>query len=420
MLHFTAVVTDIREYARKDGVQVWQIALDRTAFYPTSGGQPFDTGTLRAKSKSGTELTVAVDEVVEDGDGEVWHVTTKPLLAGTKITGEVQSARRFDHTQQHSGQHLLSAILQTAYAAPTVSFHLGDLYATIDVAVVSKDAQAELLAKLPEAEQRVNAQIAANSSVSLRTVSHDEAEAMLADGRLRKLPPRAGSIRLVEMPGLDLNACGGTHVASLGEIGCLLLRDTERVKQGLRLHFVCGLRAVRAARADWQELSDTATQLSTAKTRVRASVERLAEENKSLLKEKLRLTEDLAESHAVQLAVEERIEEGLRLVSRIYKTRDPDYIKLLAGKLLAAVPQTVAILASQTEEPAVLLVASNFESPVACNAALASVLGPLGLRGGGTATHAQARIPAERLAEVTASLAACFARKPDSRNAAQS
>lgn len=410
--HFTATVTDIREYARRDGVQVWQIALDQTAFYPTSGGQPHDTGTLHAKARSGAELTVAVDDVVEDEDGEIWHATTKPLLAGTAIHGNVHAERRLDHMQHHSGQHLLSAILHKHYDAPTVSFHLGDQDATIDLAVSSKEQQQELIAKLPEVEARVNLQIAENTPVRLRTVSQSEAQAMLAAGLLRKLPPREGDIRLVEIEDLDLNACGGTHVSALGDIGGMLLREAERVKQGLRLHFVCGLRATRTAREDWQQTSAAAALLSTSRATVPAAVERLLEEVKALHKERLRLREELAESHAVQLAVEERIENGVRVVCRDYASRDPEYIKVLATKLLSAVPQTVAILASRTQEPALLLVGANFESPIPCNSALTSVLGPLGLRGGGTAMLAQAKVPAEHLPEVTASLAARYSRKP--------
>jgi alanyl-tRNA synthetase len=405
---FTATVTDIREYARRDGVQVWQIALDRTAFYPTSGGQPHDTGSFRATARSGAELVIIIDDVVEDDDDEVWHVTTKPLLAGTQVHGLIESRRRLDHTQQHSGQHLLSAILHTRYAAPTVSFHLGEVDATIDVAVTDKDAQARLISLLPEVQQYVNEAITSNTLVSARTIPIEEAEALLAAGQLRKLPPRKGDIRLVEIAGLDLNACGGTHVQALGEIGALFVREAERVKQGLRLHFVCGNRAVRAAQQDWQQLSNAAQLLSTRRLAVVPSVERLIEEAKALKKERLQLREELAESHAVQLAVEERSENGLRLVCRIYAARDADYLKLLAAKLLAAVPRTVAILASETEEPAFVLVAANFEGSSGCDQVLKSVLASLGLRGGGTAVLAQARIPSVHLPEITASLVARF------------
>ena len=398
---FRAVVTDIREYARKDGVQVWQMALDRTAFYPAAGGQPADRGVLRAQARSGAELAVAVDEVMEDEAGEVWHQTTKPLLTGTAVEGAVDGERRLDHMQQHSGQHLLSAVLAEEFGVQTVSFHMGEQDATIDLAVEDKAEQAAVLERLDEVERRVNRRVAGNAAVTVRGVSRAEAEALLAKGAVRKLPPRAGDIRLVEIAGLDLNACGGTHVEALGEIGAVLLRETERVKKGLRLHFVCGSRAVRAARGDWTELGAAAGMLSVRSADVAATVQRLQAETRALSKERLRLREEIAGSHAVQLAVEERIEEGLRLVCRVFAGRDAEYIKVLAMKLLAAVPHTAAVLVSTAEEPATLVLASNFvsgpEGARGCDVLLREVLAPLKLRGGGTAELAQTQVPAELL-----------------------
>ena len=399
LLAFRAVVTDIREYARRDGVQVWQMALDRTAFYPAGGGQPQDLGVLRARARSGAELSVAVDDVVEDEAGEVWHQTTKPLLAGTEVEGAVDAERRLDHTQQHSGQHLLSAVLAEELGARTVSFHLGEDDATIDVAVELKAEQALLLERLGEVERRVNRLIAGNAPVRVRVVPGEEAQALLASGAVRKLPPREGNIRLVEIAGLDLNACGGTHVESLGEIGAVLLRETERVKKGLRLHFVCGARAVRAARADRTELGQAAAMLSVGGGNVADAVHRLQAEVRNLTKERLRLREEIAGSHAVQLAVEERIEDGLRLVCRKFADRDAEYVRMVATRLLDAVPHTAAVLVSTAVEPATVVIASNFVSgpPRGCDSLLREVLAPYALRGGGTAELAQAQVPEELL-----------------------
>ncbi len=405
---FRATITDVREYARRDGVQVWQLALDRTAFYPTGGGQPHDLGTLKAVSRSGAELSVAVEDVVEDDAGEVWHVTGKPLLSGTEVEGQVDAERRLDHMQQHSGQHLLSAVLADEFGAKTVAFHMGSDYASIDLALEDADAQNALPARLLEVEQRVNRHIAKDLPVTVRTVSHEEAQALLAAGAVRKLPPREGPIRLVEIPGIDLNACGGTHVERLGEIGAVLLRETERVKKGMRLHFVCGLRAIAAAHADWTELHETASLLSSGSRGVAAAVLRLQAEARALAKERQRLREEIAESQAVQLAVEERIERGLRLVCRVFPHRDVEFVKLLAAKLLEAVPQTVAILVSKSDEPATVVLASNVASSLqgqrGCNDMLREVLTPFHLRGGGSATLAQAQVPAELLDTVVGAL----------------
>ena len=399
LLAFRAVVTDIREYARRDGVQVWQMALDKTAFYPAGGGQPQDVGVLRARARSGAELTVAVDDVMEDEAGEVWHQTTKPLPAGTEVEGAVDAERRLDHTQQHSGQHLLSAVLEEA-GLRTVSFHLGAEDATVDLVDLNEgDQPAALGERLEKAERRVNRLIAGNVAVRVRMVSHAEAQALLASGALRKLPAREGDMRLVEIEGLDLNACGGTHVGALGEIGAVLLRGTERMKKGPRLHFVCGARAVRAARADWTELGTASAMLSVGNSGVADAVHRLQAEVRALTKERLRLREEIAGSHAVQLAVEERIEDGLRLVCRKFADRDAEYVRMVATRLLDAVPHTAAVLVSTAVEPATVVIASNFVSgpPRGCDGMLREVLAPYSLRGGGTAELAQAQVPEELL-----------------------
>ena len=131
---FDAHVSDIREVSRTQGRSLWQIALDRSAFYPTSGGQPHDTGLLTATSSGGALLQAPILAVEEDEHGEVWHTTPKPLLAGTAVRGYVDWSRRRDHMQQHSGQHLLSAVVYRQLGAATVSFHLGEMTSTIDLA----------------------------------------------------------------------------------------------------------------------------------------------------------------------------------------------------------------------------------------------------------------------------------------------
>jgi alanyl-tRNA synthetase len=393
LLEFRATVTDVREFARRDGRQIWQVALDRTAFYPTGGGQPCDGGTLTAHSRSGAALIAVVEEVSEDESGEIWHSTEKPLLAGTVVVAQVDGVRRKDHTQQHSGQHLLSAVLAEDFGVETISFHLGQDDTTIDLALESREAQIAILDRLPDVEQRVNAAITRNLPVRTHTMTLDAAQALLAEGRLRKLPPVEGEVRVVEIAGLDLNACGGTHVSALGEIGVVLLRDTERVRKSLRLHFLCGQRAVQAARADFEEMRQAAAALSVGRNRVSETLQRMLPEMRSLNKERSRLREELAESHAVQLAVEEHIVGGLRLVCRTYNDRDPEYLRLLATRLLEAVPLTAAVLASSGHDPAAVIVAANVDVPGGCDGLLKHVLARFQLSGGGTAERAQAQVP---------------------------
>jgi alanyl-tRNA synthetase len=284
-LEFRAVVTDIRldshavaESGQKE--QVWQVALDRTAFYPVGGGQPWDTGVLVATAKSGAVLEVVVEGVEEDEAGEVWHFVRKPLPEGTEVVGRVDAERRMDHAQQHTGQHLLSAVFLSELGARTVSFHLGAESVTIDLAVEKVSEE-----ELRRVEAVANRLIYEDRAVRPAWVEREEAEAMLARGELRKLPEREGRMRIVEMEGVEFNACGGTHVGSTGAIGGLLVRRVEKVKQGQRVEFCCGLRAVKAARADFLRLREVGGLLSVGAADVAKRVEKLLEEKKALSKE---------------------------------------------------------------------------------------------------------------------------------------
>jgi alanyl-tRNA synthetase len=279
-LEFTTSITDIRLVSREGTDHLWQLAFDRTAFYPTGGGQPCDTGLLIATAPSGATLEVPVERVEEDDAGELWHFVRKPLNEGTAITGRIDAARRMDHAQQHSGQHLLSAIFLRELAAPTVSFHLGADSVTIDLAIERITDE-----DLQRIELAANHEVFANHSIETRWVARDEADAMLARGELRKLPDREGPMRIVTMHGIEHNPCGGTHVASTGAIGSILLRRVEKNKKNQRVEFVCGLRAVMAARRDLTVLRQTASLLSTGMPDLPARVEKLLQDNKSTAKE---------------------------------------------------------------------------------------------------------------------------------------
>jgi alanyl-tRNA synthetase len=296
VLEFRAVVTDVRLDSHVVGVsgekeQVWQVALDRTAFYPVGGGQPWDTGVLVATAKSGATLEVVVERVEEDDAGEVWHYVRKPLPEGTEIVGLVDAERRMDHAQQHTGQHLLSAIFLRELGAATVSFHLGADSVTIDLAV-EKVSEGELR----RVEAAANRVIYEDCAMRPRWVEREEAEAMLARGELRKLPERAGRMRIVEMEAVEFNACGGTHVRSTGAIGGLLVRRVEKVKQGQRVEFCCGLRAVRAAARDYALLRQTGLLLSVGAADIPDRVQRLQEDKKAAAKELAKMVKSQKET----------------------------------------------------------------------------------------------------------------------------
>jgi alanyl-tRNA synthetase len=427
LTHFTATVTDIRERSRTGSASLWQIALDRSAFYPTSGGQPHDIGTLTATAPSGARLEAPVVDVEEDDHGELWHLTPKPLLAGTGIEGRIDRARRIDHMQQHSGQHLLSALFYQELSALTISFHLGDTVSTIDLNTESLKPE-----QLIHIEQLANAIVADARPLTQRVVSTADAELLLQAGTLHKLPIRSGDIRLIVIAGnpaagaapdnpdhassgdLDINACGGTHVASTSQIGAVLLRGTERIRQSVRVSFLCGNRATAAARADDALLTQLGREFSVGRTDLPATLARIKAEMRATAKERQALREDLANYHASRLLVEDPPHDDLRIVRRIFPDRDADYVKLLASRLISAAPHTAALLAStqQTDSPATVVVGCSQELGRNAGEMLRAALAPAGGRGGGSATLAQGLVPTDNLAAALDALESVLRAKP--------
>src|SRR4051794_18513349 len=213
------------------------LILNRTAFYPTSGGQVFDTGAIL--TDAGTQK---VTEVAETEDGSIVHYLEAPpknLEPGTRVRGQVDQFRRRDHMQQHSGQHVLSAAFIRLFNIPTVSFHMADDYCSIDL-----NTPTLTKTQIEQAERLANEIILENRSVDIRFVTRDEAAKL----GLRKIPPtERDEFRLIDIHDFALTACGGTHVRNTGQIGCILLRKAEKVRQGSRVEFVAGQRAVATA-----------------------------------------------------------------------------------------------------------------------------------------------------------------------------
>jgi alanyl-tRNA synthetase len=407
LTNFDAVVTDIQEVSRASGQSLWRVALDRSAFYPTGGGQPNDVGTLIATSRSGAELTAEIVDVEEDEHGEVWHHTAKPLIAGTAVRGVVDATRRLDHMQQHSGQHLLSAAFIEVCGARTVSFHLGEVSSTIDL-----DVDHLTTATLEKVKERANQIIAEDRPVTMSVVPREHAESLLATGELRKLPQRQGDLRIITIADFDRNACGGTHVRSTGQIGGLHLRGFEKVKQGLRVEFVCGLRAARAARKDFNWLTEAARQLSVGFEEVPQAIQRLQTEAKQSAKHTLKLTNELARYHATELIAQTPIKDGRRLIQlqlTAADQADASYAKMLASKIAAQANQTVAILGWKPEDvsaPATVVLSRSGDLELDCGTMLRTTLGIHGGRGGGSKDMAQGSVAVEKLQATLDELAA--------------
>jgi alanyl-tRNA synthetase len=354
------------------------IVLDRTAFYPTSGGQVHDLGMLTADGQQ-----IAITEVADDEDGRVLHFASKPLKVGTRVHGAVDAARRLDHVQQHSGQHVLSAAFIRLFNMPTVSFHMGEESCTIDLETAGTSA-----AQAQKAELLANEVIAEDRPVGIRFVPLEEARQL----GLRKLPPKqTGNLRLIDIPDFDLTACGGTHARATGQIGSILLRKIEKVKQGVRVEFVCGLRAVNTARRDYSALTEAASLYSSHIYDVPEQVRKSLAESKATGKAQHKLLEELAELSAERLLAQPVSSQ--QVITQFFPDRDAVFIKLLAQKLTAGKSNVVALLASGAGQPT-LVFAQTPGQKSNMGQLMKDAMAQLGGRGGGSADMAQGGLAA--------------------------
>ena len=352
-----------------------RLYLDRTAFYPTSGGQPHDTGRLGG---------VEVVDVVDEGE-RIAHLVAAPVPAGT-IRGEVDWARRFDLMQQHTGQHLLSAVLEDLHGFHTVSVHFGQDASTLDL-----DTPAITPEQVAAAETRANLVVTENRPVS---IGFEDAAAAAG---LRKPSDRAGPLRIVTILELDRSACGGTHVRATGEIGPILIRKVERVRKAVRLEFLCGMRAVRRARADQELLARLAAQYSAAQDELPALVEAQRGELKDAVAGRREAEAQLDRYRAAELYAGAAPDAaGLRRIV----VREEGGIDRLRGlaQAVAALPR--AVFVGVAASPPGLLVAASEDSGRDAGAMLRGALAPAGGRGGGTPRLAQGTVGAEALERV--------------------
>jgi alanyl-tRNA synthetase len=360
------------------------IILDRTAFYPTSGGQIHDTGWI-VPDEPGARFRVS--EVADAEGGQVIHYLEAPIKEvqpGTRVHGEIDPARRRDHMQQHSAQHVLSAAFVRLFNMPTVSFHMADDYCSIDLDTpsLSKD-------QIESAEGLANEIVLENRCVDMRFVTREEA----ANLGLRKLPPaERDQLRLIDIRDFDLTACGGTHVNRTGQIGGIFLRKAEKVRQGYRVEFVAGQRAVSTARRDFNTLAEIAALFSAQIYDVPQQARKSLDEIRSLRKQREQSREELAAAQAATLFAETPERHGRKLVVRTFSGRDLDFLKLLAQTLTRQSPAVTALLATESPQPA-LVFAQSAGQPHDMGALLKETVVKLGGRGGGTKDLAQGGVP---------------------------
>jgi len=363
------------------GVEGRRLYLDATAFYPSSGGQPFDVGMIGG---------ARVVDVVEEDDGRVAHVVEGEVGLGA-VECAIDWGRRFDHMQQHTGQHVLSAVFVERFGMPTLSFHMGS-----EVSKIELGTQALTAEQVVEAERRANEVIHEGRAV---TVSYHEAGDDLG---LRKASERTGTLRVVSIAELDRSACGGTHVRSTAEVGAVLLRKLDKVRGNVRVEFVCGGRAVRRARLDYDTLSRAARVFSSPVDDVDGLVAAQAQRLMAAEKELKRLNVEAAQREGRERfaaaarngrgwAVEVRRTSGA--MGEEHRLRACAFAEMGAGVWVELFTGAGAVL-----------IAASAATGLNAGAVLKPLLAAAGGRGGGSAALAQGSVPEAGLDALEAEL----------------
>jgi alanyl-tRNA synthetase len=351
-------------------VAVWEVVLDCTAFYPTSGGQPNDFGKIG---------DARVLDVRDEGD-EIVHIVDQELERGA-VHGCIDWERRFDHMQQHTGQHLLSAVFQERYGLPTVSFHLGSDLCTIDLR--GPEPTADIL---QGAQKAANAIVFEDRPVNVRYGT----AAQFAEQGVRKEVDREGILRGIEIERADLQPCGGTHLRSTGHIGLILLRRCTRMRQDWRVEFVCGARSARLATNDFHILRTIGERLSCAPEETVAAINKMAAERDVQFKNLRAALQELAEARAKLMIGGSGAEtNGRRVIAQVLQEENPELLLLLATEV-AKSEGTVAMLVHGPTGQLVLAQHPSAGSDLA--SLLKSVLATVPGKGGGTRDFVRAKL----------------------------
>ena len=345
------------------------VVLDQTAYYPTSGGQPFDLGTLGG---------AAVTEVIDREDGTISHVVSGTVKIGEVLSGTIDWARRFDHMQQHTGQHVLSAAFDRLFGVRTESFHMGAAASSIDLA---REVSAT---ELEQAEDDANRIVWEDRMVHIRFASAEEAAAM----PLRKESLRTGPLRLIDVDNFDLSACGGTHVARTGAIGIIAIGGADKFRGGSRVEVLCGGRALERFRLWRDSMAATQRHLSVAPEEMAAAIERMQADAKTQQKTLRGMQEKLA-THEAQGLIAQGARAGDRLViAEAIEGWDAQGLKAMAVAA-AALDPAAAIALFTTTTPALVVIAKGANGGLDAGAVLKELIAKFGGKGGGKPDLAQ-------------------------------
>ncbi|MGH9937235.1 MAG: alanyl-tRNA editing protein [Blastocatellia bacterium] len=370
LTRFTARVTDAW---LQDDHRI--VALDQSAFYPTGGGQPCDTGSIDSARVIDVEMT---------GDERILHRLDSdiPFAAGDEVSCEIDWNRRREMIQQHTGQHILSQAFFRLFGAETKGFRITGRTTEIDLALEAQPGEIEQA--VARAEEMANGVVFDNREIRVHNVTPEQAAKL----PLRKESFVADCVRVIEIADYDWSPCGGTHAKRTGEVGLIAVRGCERAKKMTRVHFLCGIRALDDYRAANRTADAIARRFSGGREEVEQSVARLFDENKRLLRRARELAEIAATVEAFELIEATGAVDGSRIVSRVFEDRDIEELKLLAHRLVDG-DNVVALLAVKEDETARLVFARSANLSADMNALMRAACERLGGRGGGKPDFAQ-------------------------------
>jgi alanyl-tRNA synthetase len=374
LIEFEAQVTD-----KTERVSGWTaVTLDRTAFYPTGGGQPSDTGTL-----AGLRVLECIDD---EGNGVLHVIQGRAPQIGATVKGRVDWARRLDHIQQHTGQHILSQAFVTLFNAPTRGFRVMQDFCEIDVELNNPTNES-----IERAVELANNVIWEDRQITIKSVTSEEAASL----PLRKEPSREGVLRLIEIEGFDQTPCGGTHAYRTGEVGIIVVRSWERAKGLTRIEFLAGGRALADYRRANKTAREVAALFSAGRDDATKLAARMSEENQELQRRVRTLEQVAAKVEADELlanvspnSVGDTGLAATRVIAQVFENRDAESLKHLAQALIAH-PHTVALLGSRDKDVARLVFARSEDATGDMNSLMRDACAILDGRGGGKPDLAQ-------------------------------